>query len=312
MNKNLFISGLILFLQSFSYAQINTSITQIDTTLYTYLKVKPSQCNTAITQWDTIHAVIYDNRIDNNKILLWLAGTNGTPNNLPADLLNTALEQGYRIIALSYITVPAVSQICIGSNLQSDVDCAEHFRRKRVYGDNDFGLIGDAQQDAIIPRLVALLIWLDTHDAKANWSQYLNKNKGELVWTKIAVSGQSQGGGMAEYLGQNENLARVISFSGGWDYSNSKDKRIASWYSKKNITPMEKWYTTYNKNELAASTIEKINLALNIPFQNNFALDQDLANPEKLTSSNNPYHGDGIRNIKYKSIWKILFGSGLE
>ena len=283
----------------------------IDTVRYKTLHVKPSATNAAIHAWDTTHVVYYDPTVTSNRILLWMAGTNGTPLALPTELINTALSQGYRVIALSYITVPAVSQICIGAQLNADIDCAEHYRRRRVYGDNTFTLINDEPQDAIIPRLSKLLQWLNTNDAAGKWSNYLAADGTTPKWSTIAVCGQSQGGGMAEFIAQRENVARMISFSGGWDYSNARDKKIAGWYSKPSVTPMEKWFATYNVKELAAKEIREISTTLRIPSDQIFALDQPLANPNAANAAN-PYHGDGIRNVVYKPIWLRMLGRGID
>lgn len=302
--------GILLFVANLT-AQ-NNAVPFIDSVQYKILKVKPSVTNTSIQKWDTTHVVYYDPSIKSNKILLWLAGTNGTPLNIPIELFKTALSQGYRVIALSYITIPAVSQVCVGDVLDNNINCAELFRRKRIYGDGSFSLIKDQPQDAIIPRLVKLLQWLSKNDAQGNWSNYLNTDGSKPNWKNIAVSGQSQGGGMSEFIAQQESVARVVSFSGGWDYANSKEKKIANWYFNKSATPKEKWFATYNINELAAKQLSEICTSLQIPSQQIFALDKPLLNSNTSTENQNPYHGDGIRNIAYKPIWIKMLGSGLE
>lgn len=284
----------------------------IDTAKYKRLSVKPSKTNAAIHAWDTTHVIYHDPSVRSNKILLWLAGTNGTPLNVPAELFSTALAQGYRVIALSYMTVPAVAQVCMGRVLDTDIACAETFRRRRVFGDVAFPAIKDEPQDAIIPRFLALLKWLNANDAAGNWSRYLTPDGTTPNWEQIAVFGQSQGGGMAEFIAQRESIARMISFSGGWDYANSLERRIAGWYSGKSATPMQKWFATYNVNEAAAKQLSEICAALRIPADQIFALDKPLLNPQASTTSSNPYHGDGIRNPVYRPIWIQMLGSGIN
>lgn len=294
-----------------SHANAQTGRPQfLDTAVYKSISVKPTVTDAAITYWDTAHVVYYDPKIKNNKLLLWLTGTTGTTNNVPAEFFKTALAQGYRIIAVSFISVPAVAQVCRDNNLEANSNCAADFRRRRIYGDNDFSLIADQPQDAIIPRLVKLLQYLIINDASGNWQQYLEKAINKPNWNKIAVSGQSQGGGMAQFIAQYENIARVISFSGGWDFSSSTDKKIAGWYFKNNVTPMENWYATYNVNESAANTMKDICAALKIPPGHVFALDKPLGNAA-ASGNANPYHGDGIRNTAYRDVWIKMLGSGL-
>lgn len=281
---------------------------KIDSDTYKTLRIKPSEADPNVRNWDSVHVVYYDRAIKNNKILLWLTGTNGSTNHLPQSFFKTALDQGYRIIALSFISTPGVSQVCVGNRLNEDVNCAAEFRRKRIYGDQVFSSIPDQYQDAIIPRLIKLLQYLSKNDKEGGWSQYLDQNMDKPVWSKIAIAGQSQGGGMAEFIAQHELVVRVLSFSGGWDYSNSKMKKIAGWYSQRSITPPENFFATYHVQEAAATQLAEISKALHIPTDHVFALDQPL---QKQKKGSNPFHTEGIANPVYKTIWIKMLGSGL-
>lgn len=272
------------------------------------IKVKPSDADLRVQAWDSAHIVSYNPAIKNNKILLWLTGTNGSTDQIPLGFLKTAFEQGYRIISVSFISQPGVSQLCIGDRLTEDVDCAAEFRRKRTYGDNSFSGIPDQEQDAIIPRLVKLLQYLAKNDLEGEWRQYLDQKGEKPVWNKIAIAGQSQGGGMAEYIAQHEWVYRIISFSGGWDYSDSRHKKIAGWYSQKFITPHENIFATYHQKESAAALLKEICKVMHIPDGHVFALNQPVIRETRI---NNPFHVEGIKNPVYKPIWLEMLGSGL-
>jgi signal transduction histidine kinase len=144
-----------------------------------------------------------------------------------------------------------------------------------------------------------------------HWQQYLKD--GQPAWHKIAVSGQSQGG-MAQYLGKKESLARIISFSGGWDFSSRG--HIANWYYTPGVTPTERWYATYNVKEGFADEMHQISLALGIPSKHIFALDKPLLERRKPLPANKPdwapAHGDGLSNIAYQDVWRTMLGSGLH
>lgn len=282
----------------------------IDFSVYKVLKVKPSEADPSVKNWDSVHIVIYDKAIKNNKVLLWLTGTGGSTDHFPENFFKTALDQGYRIIALSFMSTPGVSQVCKGDYLNQNVDCAAEFRRKRIYGDQAFLPIPDQYQDAIIPRLTKLLQYLSKNDKEGEWSQYLNQNKDKPVWSKIAIAGQSQGEGMAEFIAQHESAARIISFSGGWDYSDSKTRTIAGWYSQKLVTSPQNVFATYHVKEAAAKELAEICKTLHIPSENVFALDQLIDQPTNKPHSN-PYHVEGIKNLVYKPIWIKMLGSGL-
>ncbi|MGK6341158.1 BPSS1187 family protein [Chryseobacterium sp. DT-3] len=207
MKKKILLSTISFILMFIISSSVNLTAQKISPVIdfsgYKILKVKPSEADPSVKNWDSVHVVYYDKGIKNNKVLLWLTGTNGTTNHVPKDFFKTALDQGYRIIALSFISSPGVSQVCVGDYLNKNVDCAAEFRRKRIYGDNVFLQIPDQYQDAIIPRLIKLLQYLTKNDKEGSWSQYLNQTTGKPVWSKIAIAGQSQGGGMGELPSMN-------------------------------------------------------------------------------------------------------------
>lgn len=273
---------------------------------YRSLKIRPSRTDPGISAFDYEHRVIYDPKARDDKILLFLTGTTDKPGPGPRDFFRTALAQGYRVINLVYISYPAVSEICRvrGAELARDPDCAAHFRQRRIYGDIAFPAIPDKSQDAIVPRLSRLLEYLARTDPDAGWQRYLDR--GRPVWDRIAVAGQSQGGGMAEYLGKKETLARVISFSGGWDYAGPG--RIASWYSTRAATPPERWYAAYHAQEPFADDLRKTYAALDLPAGHVLAFDKPL--DDRARQSRMPGHGSGIRDVAYQPDWVRMLGRG--
>ncbi len=316
MEKKISLSAIAVFILLFIVSSsVNLTAQKgspaIDFSGYKTLRVKPSEADPSVKKWDSAHIVFYDKAIKNNKVLLWLTGTTGSTDHFPQSFFKTALDQGYRIIALSFMSTPGVSQVCEGDYLSQNVDCAAEFRRKRIYGDNTFLPIPDQYQDAIIPRLTKLLQYLSKNDKEGIWSQYLDQNTGKPVWSKIAIVGQSQGGGMAEFIAQHESVARVLSFSGGWDYSDSKTRKIAGWYSQKLVTPSQNVFATYHVKEVAAAELAEICKTLHIPAENVFALDQPIDQQPTKSAHGNPYHVEGIKNPVYQPIWIKMLGSGL-
>jgi hypothetical protein len=104
----------------------------------------------AITLADKPHYVAYDLQAAGAQLFVFLPGTGGTPGRSP--LLNTAIEQGYRAISLSYPNIPAVAQVCVGSG---DRLCAAQFRQKRVFGSNETWDIAGTPADSIVNRLTS-------------------------------------------------------------------------------------------------------------------------------------------------------------
>lgn len=264
----------------------------------TVLKIKPSKTDASIKQFDTPHLIMYNPEANPGKLLLFLPGTNGKADNGLANFFKTALEVGYRVISLCYIDTPSVSVTCNGDNLAEDMQCAEAFREKRIFGKNTSSLIPDEPQDAIMNRFIKLLLYLAKHDRSGKWDNYIEN--GQPKWSIISVCGQSQGGGMAAYIAKKISVARVIDFSGGWDHR--AKRKIANWYFSPSVTPMQNWFAAYNVNEPNAKTILETYNALSIPEENiyplNLGVDRDKA------------HVDGIRNPSYKKIWIEMLGSG--
>jgi hypothetical protein len=65
--------------------------------------------------------------------------------------------------------------------------------------------------------LTRLLQALARDHPTEGWDQYLTN--GTPNWPKIALTGQSQGAGMAAYIAKRVKLARVILSSSPWDHS---------------------------------------------------------------------------------------------
>ena len=266
---------------------------------YTVLDVIPSKTDSRISEANSPHLVVYNPTIKQGKLLLFMPGTGGVALRGPKDLFSTAVKQGYYVINLSYINTPAIAQICKGETLEANSNCASDFRMNRIYGSPDFPFTADESYDSIFNRFTKLLLYLSEHDKAGNWGRYLEN--GSPKWDEIAVSGQSQGGGMAAFIAKQHRVGRVIDFSGGWDYS-AKNK-IAAWYSNKSVTPPNLWYGTYHVTEPKAKTIEATYKAMNIPENHIYPF--DLAVPVGKKG-----HSNGVRNIGYADLWIELLGKG--
>lgn len=265
----------------------------------TELTILPSATDSRISAADDPHLIMYDASAPQGKLLLFLPGTNGAPERGPKKMFKVALEQGYRVINLSYNNNIAVARICRGENLENDSDCTEKFRTQRVFGDQLIPFIPDKPHDAILNRLEKLLTHLDRIDEAGNWGAYLENEQPN--WNTISVTGQSQGGGMAAFIAKKIDVHRVITFSGGWDFS--APQKIAKWYNNDSITPAERWYGVYHSQEPAAATIDKTYKAMGIPEDHIFRLTGDVRVGGRA-------HNDGVRNTNNSAMWERLFEDG--
>ena len=106
---------------------------------------------------------------------------------------------------------------------------------------------------------------------------------------------------MAEFIAKHQSVYRIISFSGGWDWS--LHGRIANWYSSGNATPAEVWYSTYNVKETNGNVLLKQYKSIGIPSGHIYAFDLPV-------SKDRTPHTDGIRNTAYKAKWIEMLGRG--
>src|SRR5215468_7276185 len=74
--------------------------------------VKPHQTDPSITLADKPHYVLYDPQAVGVLLFVFFPGTGGTPGRSP--LLNTAIEQGYRAISLSYPNIISRERVMRG------------------------------------------------------------------------------------------------------------------------------------------------------------------------------------------------------
>lgn len=269
------------------------------------LEVRPGSADPGISAFDYPHRVLYDRQHRDGDLLVFLVGTTERPGPGPQAFLRTALAQGYRVIDLVYISYPAVSQVCARERLRDDPGCAAHFRQRRLYGDIAFAGIPDRPADAIVVRLGKLLRYLVRTDPDGGWDRYLED--GSPRWSRIAIAGQSQGGGMAEYLGKRERLARVLAFSGGWDHA-MPDGSPAAWYADAPATPPGCWYYAYHVEERFASQLAVIADLLRLPAGHVFALDEPLS--ARARRSRMPGHGSAISDEVYAPVWERMLGRG--
>lgn len=265
------------------------------------IDVRPSDTDPAINQGEEPHIVLRDGKGPGAPLLIFLPGTGGLTSktvNGEKAFIDVAISKGYRFIILSYKDTPAVSQVCTAQVLRHDSNCAEKMRQKRALGENATSLITDEPQDAIVHRITALIRYLAKADPQGNWNLYLDGE--HPTWRKIILSGQSQGGGMAAFIGKQFPLGGVIDFSGGWDMRSAG--RIADWYAKDGATPTEHLYGTFHVQEKFAKLIAESYAAMRMPQDHQFALDKPIRNAQ----ANNPGHGEGATNPIYRDVWETM------
>jgi hypothetical protein len=268
------------------------------------VRTVPQQAGTS--EYDAPNVAISDPSLPRDApLVLFLPGTGGNPANSTA-FLRFIAQLRYRVIGLNYPDVPAVVSVC---PRDPDPDCSGNFRAMRVDGSGP-GAPGvrNSPADSITGRLVHALRALEAEDPRGGWARYLDGDQPR--WSRIVVSGLSQGAGMAAYIAKQHEVRRVVLFSSPWDFQGAA-KTPARWFGQPSATPMNRWYAEYNRRERTADQLALSYPLLGIPADHVFVFGLDLP-PRLATRSPNPYHGINIRDFGYAQQWQRLFGRGDE
>lgn len=273
----------------------------------TEYRILPSATNTSVEQYDKVHLAIKPDKANfNAPLVIFMPGTNGWGAKT-APMVRFASSRGYRAIGLTFVATPAIARVC---PRDPDPDCAAKFREMRIYASGGFEHYQNNIADSVVGRLVSLLRYLDAQNPNENWSQYLDGDQPR--WSRIVVSGQSQGAGMAAYIAKEQVVNRVVLFSPGWDTTEGRS-RPAPWLSVPSATPMERWYSAFHRREKTVDLLESTHIALGVPESQITRFDRDL--PKSFaarTKSKNPFHVIGMRDPAYSEYWTTMFGEPQE
>ncbi len=269
------------------------------------MHIKPSQADPAVQAFDESNVVVVpsDSTID-APLAVFLPGTGGRPENVLL-LLGVIAQQGYRVIGLEYNNEPAVVQVC---PRRGEPECSGEFRGERVFGGAKNAPVSNPVDESIVRRLVMLLRHLNSQQPDARWDRYLDAD--EPAWSRIVVSGLSQGAGMAAYLAKKRPVARVVLFSSPWDFYGPR-KTLAPWISEPSATAPDRWFAALHRRENTASLIAQAYRLLGIPDSQ--VREFDLEVPDAAHGPN-PFHGSTVRHAGYVADWQWLYGraSGLK
>lgn len=165
------------------------------------------------------------------QLVVFFPGTGGVGAN-QKEFNHTAADLGFHAINLTYPNDEPVNGLCGGTN--TDLDCYGNVRLEIKDGTNRSSLVNVNRANSIENRLIKLLIYLHNQAPNDNWSQFLINNS-EINWSKLIVSGHSQGGGHAGIIGRYHSVVRVVMFS-AMDFSGIRNSP-ATWIALPETTP---------------------------------------------------------------------------
>jgi hypothetical protein len=201
-------------------------------------QIKPSTASSCIDTADEPHQVYLDtSKVKKGLLGIFLPGTGGIPSQFPA-FLQRGASRGYHVIGLSYINFKSISDIC--DEGAGDALCTGLAREEVFAGKDVSSLVSVSKENSIEARLVAILKYLTIHRPADDWGQYLD-TKGAINWSKISISGNSQGAGHAGYIGKVRQVFRVAMYAGPSDWV-KRTNQPPIWFSQSSATSSTAYY----------------------------------------------------------------------
>ncbi|HXM83835.1 MAG TPA: hypothetical protein VN929_18165 [Burkholderiales bacterium] len=142
------------------------------------------------------------------KLLVFLPGT-ATPAGAYQLVQREAAQLGYHVVGLMYPNSARLAMVCPPT--ADPNGCFENARLEILDGIDRTPVVDVNQANSIDNRLTKLLGYLAERYPEEGWSRFLAH--GEPKWSRIAVSGHSQGGGEAAMIAKLRRVDRVVLFS---------------------------------------------------------------------------------------------------
>jgi len=207
------------------------------TDAFEILEVSPKATNPALTQWLDPHLVAIPARPrPNPRLWLFLPGSYGRPQR-QTFLLRVIARGGDFAVNLRYPNDWTIGKL---ANQLGEADAHEKLRLQVLDGRERIASPMAMQaEDAVMPRLHALLRWLVRNREEQAWSFFSGMR--EPNWERLAVAGHSQGGGHAAMLARELEVQRVVMLASPQDY-HRRTGANANWLGQIGATPADRYY----------------------------------------------------------------------
>lgn len=194
---------------------VKSETIQVQGTSVTRTAVRANCTDPAITALsEKLHLILVPANATRKTLWLHLGGSGGEPTNTD-NIGNAAALSGYHYISLAYPNEPSIGARCTCPEGPRPADCEGLIRYEVLYG-NDLTPWFDMEADeSILARLKALLVYLHGKRPADGWDEYLTADQKDIEWSRLALSGFSQGGGMAGLIARDHLVQRVMYLSKG-------------------------------------------------------------------------------------------------
>ncbi|MGZ6826427.1 MAG: BPSS1187 family protein, partial [Mycobacteriales bacterium] len=155
--------------------------------------VTPSATDPAIGLPNAAHHVVVPSGTPKGLLFVFLPGSGASPLGYD-DVVLEAGAQGYHAVGLSYPNATTAATKC-----GNDLGCYGPLHQKVFDGTGTSTVDTTTPVNAVEHRLTALLTYLDASYPTEGWGQYVAG--GLPVWSKVVLSGHSQGASEAAWGG---------------------------------------------------------------------------------------------------------------
>jgi hypothetical protein len=227
--------GLLLALIGGSPAlATTTSATSTSGAILTH-QVLPAAVGEVVGPKDASVAMVGARRTWNGKLVVFLPGSGGKAA-CCTDFLQTAAGLGFHVIGLTYDNATAVGSRCL-----DNLSCYGEVRQNVFNGTDPTLDSALTVHDGIEARLMAMVRYLARKYPHEQWGRFVTGAK--PTYGDIVMSGHSQGGGEAAFIGSERRLLGVISLSSPPD--TNSEHQPASWLFSvpHGATPLSRYFS---------------------------------------------------------------------
>jgi hypothetical protein len=244
-----------------------------------------------------------------HQLIVFLPGTGGKGKG-SGKFNKMAARLGFHVLSLAYPDDISLTVF----HRSDDKDAFAKGRSNVITGSTPYGPFTIDRPDSIDNRLVAALRYLAKHFPQEHWDEFLDANK-NIAWDKTILSGQSQGGGHACYLGMRlHKVAKIIVFGAPKDFSR-RFNAPAKWLSAESITPINRVFCfNHTDDAIGCNHAEELKIYQAMGLVPSYKdIDVDKAQPPfdhtRLLTSTAPTgdpHNAPLHDARYRQVWKYL------
>jgi hypothetical protein len=231
-------------------------------------------------------------------------------------LAQVALRQGFRVIELDYPNRRPPSQVCDGAA----ASCYEQLRQEVAFGDDtsDQSDLGTHRQDAIAPRLLRLLRYLDALYPSEGWDRWTRfdsaDGKWRVHWPDVVLAGNS---GYAAFIAFKREVSRAVMFAEPADRGSAS---ASHWTHDTPSTSPDRFYGfVHTQDDVNGNTYDRVvdNWShMAVPFPLVSVDGVPVPDAHQLETSQAceevcPPHFKVVQDeAKYAAVWRHLLGFG--